>query len=69
LVAPLAESVAVWPGQIDALLTVIVGVLAMVTVEVTALLHPPEFVPLTVYTVVDDGETVRLELVAPVLQE
>jgi hypothetical protein len=59
--------VAEFPEQIVALLTLTVGVVLTVTVAVFAPLHPLE-VPVTVYTVVPDGLTVIVEVVAPVFQ-
>jgi hypothetical protein len=69
VLAPLAVTVATWPGQIVALVAVTVGPAATVTVAVADLLHPAVFVPVTVYTACEVGATVALALEEPVLHE
>jgi hypothetical protein len=55
VVAPLAVSVAVWPGQIVGELTAVTGTGLTVTVTVVVAVHPAAEVPVTVYVVVAGG--------------
>ena len=67
---PLAVKVAELPEQIELLEdeTATCALAETVTVEMDVLLHP-EVVPVTVYEVVEAGETVIEEVLAPVFQE
>jgi hypothetical protein len=67
VVPPAAVNVALEPEQIVGELTVTVRLDPIVTVA-TAVAEHPEVVPVTVYDVVDAGETVIGFVVAPVLQ-
>lgn len=64
--APVAVNVAVCPAQIAGELTVTVGVAFTVTVAVFIAEQVP-FDPVTVYTVVEGGETLVVDVFAPVL--
>jgi hypothetical protein len=66
--APLAVSVAVPPRQIVAELTVMFSEEPIFTVAV-AIPEQLPFIPVTVYDVVVDGETLIDFVVSPVLQE
>ena len=66
--APLAVNVAVWPGQIVGELTVIFKFGATVTVAIAVPVQPPE-IPVTVYDVVELGDTVIGFVLSPLLQE
>jgi hypothetical protein len=68
VVPPAAVKVALCPLQIVGELTVIVGREFTVTVA-TAVFEQPEVVPVTVYVVVEVGETVNGFAVEPVFQE
>jgi hypothetical protein len=60
--------IADWPLQIVGELTIMVIAPPIVTVE-TAVLEQPVVVPVTVYDVVEAGETVIGFVIAPVFQE
>jgi hypothetical protein len=62
-VAPLAVKVAALPEHTVALLTETVGVAFTVTETVFVLAQPP-VLPVTVYTVVDEGVTLTVLVVA-----
>lgn len=68
MAAPDAVNTAVFPEQTVAEFTLIVGVALTVTVAVLTLLHPL-VVPVTVYTVVDEGEGLMVARLLPVFHE
>ena len=63
---PLADNIAEEPAHTDAELTVMTGALVTVTPVVFDLTQPAAEVPVTVYVVLETGDTDKLEPVAPV---
>ena len=66
--APDADIVPVWPAHMVASFTDNTGFEFTVTVEVPETLQPPTKIAFTVYTVVVNGLTLTVWVLAPVLQ-